>query len=366
MNSSPRPILYFPYSIDLERQSASAIRPQKIITSFIINGYNPLIISGNAAKRKVEIKKLKKMLIAGYKFSFVYSESSTQPMLLTEEHHIPFYPLLDTSFFKLCKQYGIKIGVFYRDVQWRFPVYDRAVSKIKGRIAKIFYRYDLILYKKYIDIIYLPSLSMKKHLPELSGMTFKELPPGLDDCFCEVSKKTLNKNSINLFYSGGIMNIYDLMPTIELLNLNKHCKLTLVCRVEEWDIMKEKYLFKLNDTSQLCVQHVGRSEIPKLIEQCDLSIFALGEQAYLDFAIPFKIFDYLQFAKPILTLSGTAVANMVKEKGIGWVFDDIEAMDYFLEGINQSQIDYVITNMKKQQTENTWLARIKQVESELQ
>ena len=63
--------------------------------------------------------------------NFLYSESSTMPTSLTEPHHMPTHPFLDFSFFYFCKRNGIKIGLFYRDIYWKFEIYKEKVHGIK-------------------------------------------------------------------------------------------------------------------------------------------------------------------------------------------------------------------------------------------
>lgn len=54
-------------------------------------------------KEKKKIKKIKSNIKEGIKYDFLYSESSTEPTLLTEKNHIPLYPFLDFGFLKYCK-----------------------------------------------------------------------------------------------------------------------------------------------------------------------------------------------------------------------------------------------------------------------
>ena len=364
-NLNKRCILYFPYTIDFERQSASSIRPQKIIESFKVNGPEPFIISGSVKERKKLIKELKEMINDGIVFDFVYSESSTMPLMLTETHHLPLHPFVDSSFFRFCKKQGIKIGLFYRDVQWRFPFYDKAVSKPKALFAKAFYTIELALYKKYLDVLYLPSLKMLDKIPELKTLTVRTLPPALDDIIETDVKMSIDLRKIRFFYAGGIMNIYNLDPTIELLNKNNDYHLTLVCRQEEWDIMSNHYMSLLNNPDQISIHHIGRSEIPEVIQKTDFALFVMGKQEYLDFAIPFKIFDYIQYVKPVLTLNGTAVSEMVQSQGIGMSKETVDELNEYLNHLNDEEYEKLVRNISASRDENTWSSRIKQIVKDL-
>ena len=118
-------IFHIPNS--LEGNYGSHVRPQKMMQAFKDIGYDVDVVMGYGKERKQSIKKIKKNIRAGMKYDFMYSESSTMPTLLTEKNHLPLYPLLDFSFFRFCKKNGIRIGLFYRDIYWKFQIYKESV-----------------------------------------------------------------------------------------------------------------------------------------------------------------------------------------------------------------------------------------------
>ena len=124
----PKIIFHIPLPLDEIAQSGSRIRPLKMLSAFENLGFEVNIVSGYGKQRKTKIKSLINRIKKGEKFDFIYSESSTQPTLLTEKHHYPTFPNLDFNFFKFCKKNGIKISLFYRDIQWRFPFYGEGVN----------------------------------------------------------------------------------------------------------------------------------------------------------------------------------------------------------------------------------------------
>lgn len=147
-----RCIVHIPNHIEKSGKSGSNIRPIKMKQAFEENGYLVEYISGYGTERKVQINKIKRNIRNGIKYDFLYSESSTMPTLLTEKNHLPRYPFLDFSFFKFCKKNGIKIGLFYRDIQWKFSVYRDNVSWYKKCFSIPMYRYDLRQYKKLLNV----------------------------------------------------------------------------------------------------------------------------------------------------------------------------------------------------------------------
>ena len=69
--------------------------------------------------------------------------------------------------------------MFYRDIYWKFPYYKESTSAVQRLFTIPMYYYDLIQYKKYLDIFYLPSLKMNKFIPIRNiAKRVSELPPG--------------------------------------------------------------------------------------------------------------------------------------------------------------------------------------------
>lgn len=74
-----RMIFHIPIKIDLNRASASQIRPMKMIKAFKECGYDVVIVEGYGKERKKQIKEIKDNILKGIKYDFLYSESSTMP-----------------------------------------------------------------------------------------------------------------------------------------------------------------------------------------------------------------------------------------------------------------------------------------------
>lgn len=175
MSKIKRCIFHIPNHIEFEGKSGSNIRPIKMLEAFKNIGYEVDYVMGYGKERKESIKKIKNNIRNGIKYEFLYSESSTMPTLLTEKKHLPTYPFLDFGFFRFCKKNKIKIGLFYRDIHWKFDIYRKAVPFFKRCVSIPFYRYDLKMYKKTLDILYLPTERVKKYIPKFNRI--KTLPP---------------------------------------------------------------------------------------------------------------------------------------------------------------------------------------------
>ena len=154
MGNNKSCIFHVPNHIDKNAKSGSHIRPIKMIEAFRENGYDVDIVMGYGKERKRQIDEIRKKIRAGKKYDFLYSESSTMPTLLTEKNHLPLYPNLDFGFLKFCRKNGIKIGLFYRDIHWKFEKYRSEVSVFKRSFSIPMYKYDLRKYKKLVDVFY--------------------------------------------------------------------------------------------------------------------------------------------------------------------------------------------------------------------
>ncbi|MCR4942156.1 MAG: glycosyltransferase [Campylobacter sp.] len=353
---------HHPLPLDKNATSASGIRPIKMIEAFERLGYEVVEISGYGAERKKLIADLKNRISNGERFEFLYSESSTQPTLLTEKNHYPKYPFLDFGFFKFCKSHNIKIGLFYRDIYWLFSEYGKNLSSAKRNIAKVFYKYDLFQYKKLLDIVYLPSLKMADYIPYIEKNKFKALPPGHDEY--ESGRYDNDSEKIRLLYIGGLGNHYKMHKLFQTMSKTDFCHLSICTRQKEWLDIKNEY----NMSNNISIVHKSGKELDDLYKNADIAMIFVEPQQYWEFAMPVKLFEYIGKEKPIIASNGTMTGEFVSKNDIGWSIDyDISNLENLLIQINQdkNQINLKIQNIKKLKHEHSWLARAKQVESDL-
>ena len=92
-----RCIFYLPYKMDEIGNGARMVRPLKMINAFKNIGYEVFVIQGYSSERKKLIKRLKQNISSGIKYDFMYTESSTEPTLLTNPNHYPTHPFMDFS-----------------------------------------------------------------------------------------------------------------------------------------------------------------------------------------------------------------------------------------------------------------------------
>ncbi|AER67532.1 putative glycosyl transferase [Thermovirga lienii DSM 17291] len=256
-------IFHHPLPVKPDGNSGSQVRPFKMAKAFENIGYEVEMVTGYGAERKKAIKKIKADFRKGRKFDFIYSESSTMPTLLTETHHLPIYPFLDFSFFSWAKKRGIPIGLFYRDIHWKYETYKKEVSLYKRIISIPMYWYDLFAYKRLVDYLYLPSLRMKSVLPiNWDNSKVTSLPPGGEFFKEKLACDYKHENMIKMIYVGGIKPpLYDLVPMFEVMQLLSeivNIELVLCCRKEEWQ--SEEALYKPLLTKNVKIVHYSGAE----------------------------------------------------------------------------------------------------------
>lgn len=356
-------IVYFPFKILENHPSASNIRPIKIIEGFKKIGYQVYVIKGYGDERKKIINYLKEKINIGEKFDFVYMESSTEPTLLTDANHLPTHPLMDFGFLKFCRKKGIKVGLFYRDIHWRFNQYKKITSLPKRTVAYIFYFYDLLKYKKCIDVIFLPSSKMENYIPIRLNKQVVELPSG-----CE--KVTINKlvikekKHLSILYVGGLnKELYNIEEMVKGVYKNKTFTLDICCREDEWELNKKYYGQYLNN--RIKVIHESGRALDEIATEKDLFSLMIEPTPYWEFAMPMKLFSYISYGKPIIGVNNTACGEFINRYSVGYTSDYNESsITELLEYIEKSyNHDYKIKikALTKAFDENTWEARAKAV-----
>lgn len=357
-----RIIFHHPLPLNPNATSASGIRPQRILQAFRELGFQVDLVTGYAKERKTAINKIKTNIREGVKYDFLYSESSTMPTTLTEKHHFPTHPFLDSLFFRFCKKNNIPIGLFYRDIYWAFEEYSKDVSVLKSLIAKLAYRADLLVYEKYVTNLYLPSLEMGKYVPYVSRKKFVALPPG------HTAPEKINiteRKSLKLFYVGGLSNHYQLHKLFAVLSDYRNIEFTLCTRESEWLTMRDEYPII---SKNIKIIHKSSTQMEEDLIAADIAILYVKPQEYREFAAPVKLFEYLGYRKPILASNGTLAGRFVSENDIGWSIEyDEHSLRKFLDELqkNPDAITDKLRNIDRVAPRHSWIARAEQVAKEL-
>lgn len=355
-------IFHIPFKIDFNRASGSQIRPIKMIKAFEEIGYNVDIIQGYLKERSQKIKQIKRKIRSGANYEFVYSESSTAPTALTEKHHLPIRPFLDFKFFKFCRQNNVPIGLFYRDIYWNFEYYKKELSFLKRIFSVFFYKFDLKQYKKYINVLFLPHLTMYEAFPIKHGWSIKELPPATD----LKASPSPNNAKLEIIYVGGIGEHYKMHKLFKVCKLNDNLNLNICCRSDDWHKFSQDYSKYISENIK--IHHISGKNLINMYLASDVASIFVEPSSYRSFAMPLKLFEYLGYRKPIIATKNTAVGDFILKNDIGWVINYSEKeLSNLLNDLsnNKKMINNKINNINAIISKNTWNYRADQVKSEL-
>lgn len=365
-----RCIFYLPYKVDEHGMGARMLRPRKMIQAFRDIGYNVFVISGVSSTRRQQIKEIKRRIENGEKYEFMYTESHTEPTLLTNPNHLPTHPFLDFGFFRFLRKHGIKIGLFYCDIYWIFDTYGTELPAWKRKGALLCYRFDIRQYKKYLNRFYISDLQVCSYLNEerLTSIA-SELPPGAD-CLSvkhrEYRDRDFCKDPLTLFYVGGLGNQYQIVELAKAVNQTNETKLIICCREAEWE--KEKANFVSYMCDRIEIVHKNADELEPLYKQADICSLLFKRGIYIEMAKPFKAYEYLAHEIPVISTEGTAIGAFVKKNDIGWSIPyDCQSIKKIIKDvINQPEkLFQKQKNCALVKAGNLWITRAKQVEKDL-
>lgn len=360
-----RMIFHVPYPLQGAGASGSGIRPGRMLAAFRELGYQVTVVAGTSTERKRAIAEVKQALKRGEHFDFCYSESSTMPTALTEPHHLPLHPTMDLGFLAMLRRRGVKVGLFYRDVYWRFPGYAQSTKAPQRWVAKAFYTADLVAYRAAVDVLYLPSLPMADHVTPGHPRPVA-LPPGHDD----PPLTPVDPFPPRLFYVGGLGEYYNLTTLVAALKrchdegLDVH--LTLCTPEKLWQAERADYEPLLSPA--VTVVHESGEQLRQRYRETNVASLALEPNLYRTFAAPVKQYEAIGMGKPLLATAGTLTAELVESTGAGWVVpDDVDAIVDLLRRLHDHPDE--ITEASKRaaalRDQHGWRARAEQVAREL-
>jgi glycosyltransferase involved in cell wall biosynthesis len=358
-----RIVFHMPLPIEDNPSSASGIRPRMMLNSFKELGYEIHLITGYVKERKKQFKLLTENIKNGIVYDFIYSESSTQPTALTEINHLPIAPNLEAKIFKFCKRNNIKIGLFYRDIHWVFPFYGEFLPKWQKYAAIYFYKRDLKTYEKYTDVLYLPSHKMADYIPNSEVFIIRELPPGhnlkkkIDSPIKEIKK-------VKLIYVGGFGAKYRLHELVKGLEGNDSVECAISTRKDNWELVKSEYSLGKN----IKLLHKSGEDLTPLYDSANVSLLMVEPQEYWEFAVPFKLFEYIEKGLPIIASEGTLVAQFIEKHDLGWVIpynaNSLRELLNYLES-NPAQIVLKTKTTRDAAMNFTWKKRAEKVIKDL-
>ncbi len=363
-------IFYLPYELDEHGMGARMLRPRKMIQAFADIGYDVYVITGYSNVRRERIVDLKQRISNGEKYDFMYTESHTEPTLLTDPHHLPTHPFLDFGFFRYIKNQGIRIGLFLCDIYWKFDSYGSELPAWKRRGALLCYNYDIKQYKKYLDKLYLADMKVSDYIAEdILTRISEELPPGADRIEAhskDYSDRDFNKKPLTIFYVGGLGSQYQIVELAKAVRMTENSKLIICCRDFEWE--REKNNFEPYLCDRIEIIHKNSDELEPYYIDADICSLLFKRDIYIEMAKPFKSFEYLAHEIPVLSTRGTAIGTFVENNDIGWNIDfNADDISSTLTGIiaNPECISEKVANCAIAKKSNLWTSRAKKVAEDL-
>lgn len=343
-------IVYYPFTLASNPKSGSAIRPVEMIKAFDVysqkHGLEMIVISGTSQERRqqwnkiVEEKKYEQTL-------FCYSENQTIPLWLTDPGHIPKDRKIDKDVFQLLKKHNVPIGVFYRDVYWKFDeLYS--LKGLKKFIMQTIYKKEEKFYEKYMHTVFLPSDAMGDYVNIHTAKL--ALPPG--GRFTDIhTNNSAIQTPFKGIYVGGINNDDYGLPTLveSFALLNKDGikgELVIVCREDEFTQLSSSDKDKLNKP-YIDLKHVSGSELQQLYTEVDFAFIPRKRSIYNDFAVPIKLVEYLTAGLPIIATDCSAQEDFILSGPYGVITgDDAESLVQGMQSI-QPQFEQYKRNIQQ-------------------
>lgn len=358
-----RKLLYLTYiTLDETPTSGSSVRPLKMKEAFECLGLDLKVFGGinnNLVVRRQTVSEIKGLL-KEWEPDACYIEPPSGPM---------FYHG-DVRLIKTLHQIGVPTAIFYRDAYWKYPEYgnERPLlinEKMKQIIVKRMQLSQWKAFKKNIDLIYFPSMTMAQGF----DCPHKDmLPPGGFEP--DATEKSKISKPVQFIFVGGAARNYGTFLTLEAMEkLNKsgvRAKLTYVCPEQQWTrlgIDKDKYA----DWLEL-IHTSGEENLKPLYEKADVALLTAPRTAYRDFAVPVKLFEYMSYLKPMLVTDCIETAKVINDNKVGWVVEDnVDSLVKKLDEIcnHPKAIERVRGNMAEARSNNLWRRRAEKVVCDL-
>lgn len=356
MNEQPSMVFHLPYEIEENPTGAGGIRPHRMREAFSDLGYEVVDLSGTKPQRREKFKHLKQRLATGWRPQFMYAENSTMPNVLATSIKDGVNPFFEFSLMRSLFKADVPLGMFYRDAYWRFPQYRP--KGLYGASTVPLNMLDMAGYLKNKIHLFLPSMPMAEVLGLSFPLTWSALPPAGDP------DKTLPmpNGELNLLYVGGFKGHYEMDEFLAALSEVGDIDMNLVTRKPEWDeTLAAKPHLALE---QLNVMHLNSYELQPIYAESQVCVLAINPSEYWEFAVPFKLYEYLSYGRPIIATKGTEAGRIVSELDAGWVVNyDKEGFVRLLQYLreNPGEVQKKAANARKASAKNTWLDRARTV-----
>lgn len=350
--------------------SGSGKRPKQMLEAFQEMGLKIKLLDGWNNQYSVRYRNVKNII--------KWLKTNTPSICYVEPPSGPFFCPLDLKLLKILRKKEVPIGLFYRDCYWMFPETvnrsDNIRDNLKKSIIGFMQKRDLKVFQKTCKCLFYPSASMA----EIVGADVKwiALPPGcakrkIDSFFDADCYRISIRKQLTYFYVGAASKQYGtelLLNSFREINKKNICaNLIFVCPQNQWETFIGKDRYKKEKWFE--IYHISDdAELEILYKKSDICIIPRLKNIYNDFAVPIKLYEYLSYAKPILTTNCEETRKFVQGNWIGWVIEDTEeAMKKKILELNNNrkEILKIKNNCLKASQDNLWLKRANTVVNSL-
>ncbi|ALS35883.1 glycosyltransferase involved in cell wall biosynthesis [Enterococcus rotai] len=226
----------------------------------------------------------------------------------------------DTKLLFLLKKLNIgQIALYYRDMYWAYKI-KVSTGTLKNFLVPFVNKRYIHFLNKICDVIFVQSETFKKELLKyIPNATVELLPPGCDD----IDEPLFTEKAA--LYVGELANQFSgidlLLDVFSYINRSEErVRLNIVCRKEEYD--ENLRLIKMNEMCQwLSIFHCSKETIKEVYDKSSVTIIPRNGDEYTKLCLPVKLFEYISFEKPIISIDHGEVGEFIKEKQIGIVTD---------------------------------------------
>ncbi|OUS31656.1 hypothetical protein A9Q99_03550 [Gammaproteobacteria bacterium 45_16_T64] len=323
--------------------------------------YHVILLAGSLTERLGVMRSIKRRVSEGLLIDFVYIENTNAPICLAEGG-VPCNSFRDYVFLAWLRSNNIPIGVFYRDVYWKFDFYSELLPWPLCYLTRPLCYLDWYMYDRFSDVFFLPSLLMNEYLPKPrgSGKVF-ELPPGFGAGYGKGEVRDAYAGQmLKLLYVGGVSpHVYDLSGMLSTILRIDGVKLTICCREDEWRVDGAEYRLLMEGSDKIDVVHFQGDQLAELYSQNDVFMMAVNYSEYRDFSMPIKFFEAIGYGLPIVSLYQKAIASLINEFKIGWVLESEDELIELLSGMvcDRSEVSERSENVALAQSQFTWKTR---------
>ena len=363
-------IFHYLHPLADKPKSGSELRPVRMLEAFRQTGVEVIPIVGTSDQRKPAIANVLNDIDRGRTIDAIYSECVTTPTMLSDPGHRPTQPLLEPSFFRTLGKAGVRRGLFYRDVYWRFPIYRDNLPLWKRTPAIAAYHADLAWYRRYLDVVFLPSLMMAKAVPGAERFPATvALPPGSewqpstaaasnDDTAQDVATQNeAPSDQLRVLYVGAARPpLYDITHLLDAVRNTPQLRLRVCCPEADGDWVRSTAGYA---TGRVELHHIGADELPPHYAWAEIASVSFAPHDYRDFAMPLKLFEAIGAGLPIVASAPSSVAQLVEDESLGWTHTGVNTLTPLLKRLatNRDEIERVTTTVEEASERHTWEAR---------